>query len=94
MTLDTCSFVVDVCCGFWLHCCLDVAVSLLLMFVVVVGFIIFSLFLLLRLLWLLDSLSSVLLMFVGFCGLHCSFYVVVTLLLMSVLVGSVIIDTP
>jgi hypothetical protein len=37
---------------------------------------------------------SVLLIFVGFCGSHCSFDVVVTLLLMSVLVGSDIIDTP
>jgi hypothetical protein len=58
MTLDTCSLVVDVCCGFKLHYRLDVAVSLLLMFVVVVGFFIFSMFLSLRLVWVLDSLSS------------------------------------
>jgi hypothetical protein len=89
MTLDPCSFVAGVCCGFWLHCRLDVAVCcgcwfryflvvFVTSFIVVVRFIV----------------VSVLLMFVGFCGLHCSFDVVVTLLLMSVLVGNVIIDTP
>ncbi len=52
MTLDTCCFcfVVDVCCGCCLHYFLDVSVSLFLIFVVVVGFIVFSMLLLLRLL--------------------------------------------
>ncbi len=40
----------DVCCGCCLHYFLDVSVSLFLIFVVVVGFIVFSMLLLLRLL--------------------------------------------
>jgi hypothetical protein len=100
MTLDTCCcFVFAVSCGCWLHYCLDAAVSLLLIFVVVVGFTIFSMLLLLRLLtfavvagFIVVSVLS--LMFVVVCGLHCSFDVVVTLLLMLDLVGGFIIDTP
>jgi hypothetical protein len=101
MTLETCCFCffVDVFCGCLLHYCLDVAVYLFLIFVVVVGFIIFSTWLLLLLLMFVVVsgfivVSVLFLMFAVVCGLHCSFDVVVTLLLMLVLVGGFIIDNP